>query len=432
MNILIWFIKFNITVIVIFAFYKFFLSKDTFFYFKRFFLLLIFVLSILLPLFNINKINNFVDEKNIFYVQSIDIQNNNNNNGLVVEKDSSKHYILNILQYCKKIYCIITIVLLINIFIQIISILKIIKKGKFEKFKNYTIYNINGIKSPFSFFKFMVLDKALHSKTEIEEIIIHEKVHIQQWHTIDIIISEIFCAIFWINPFIWLIKKEIKINLEFIADKKVVNSNIDITNYQYHLLRLSEYKSISKFTNNFNISPLKKRITMMNKSKTNRKAILKYALLLPLFALLLGSYNLLQADNKNLLTINSVLKETENQPIVEDTIKKQENFNRPQWTVPPEFPGNKDYLTFVKEHVKYPEEAKKDSIQGRVFVKVVFDKTGKITLVELARPVHPLLDSEAIRVVKLMPDWIPAKDADGNNIGGEMILPFYFRLDASK
>ncbi|MCQ5178192.1 hypothetical protein NE693_16470, partial [Faecalibacterium prausnitzii] len=83
-------------------------------------------------------------------------------------------------------------------------------------------------------------------------------------------LGEILCIFFWFNPVVWLLRKEIRQNLEFLADEQVVNSGYNRKNYQYHLLRLSHQSTAVPIVNNFNVSQLKKRIIMMNKKKTSR------------------------------------------------------------------------------------------------------------------------------------------------------------------
>ena len=119
----------------------------------------------------------------------------------------------------------------------------------------------------------------------------HEKTHVDQYHSLDVMVSELLCTLFWINPAMWLLKGEIRRNLEFLADKRVVNSGIDRKAYQYHLLRLSHPSAAAQIVNKFNVTPLKKRIMMMNKKRTSKMGLLKYALLFPVVALLVLSSN---------------------------------------------------------------------------------------------------------------------------------------------
>lgn len=108
-----------------------------------------------------------------------------------------------------------------------------------------------------------------------------------QWHSIDVIISELVCIFCWCNPFAWLMKREIRTNLEYMADARVLENGYDSKTYQYHLLGLSHQKAAVTIYNSFNVLPLKKRIKMMNKKRTKEIGRTKYLMFLPLAALLM-------------------------------------------------------------------------------------------------------------------------------------------------
>ena len=93
--------------------------------------------------------------------------------------------------------------------------------------------------APFSFFHWVFLNPEDYSDRERKEILTHEKTHVEQWHSVDMLLGEVLCILFWFNPFVWLLRRDIRQNLEFLADRKVVESGYDRKNYQYHLLRLS-------------------------------------------------------------------------------------------------------------------------------------------------------------------------------------------------
>lgn len=92
----------------------------------------------------------------------------------------------------------------------------------------------------------------------------------------------------------------------------------------------------------------------------------------------------------------------------------------------PQFPGGDDSLmSFLKTNLRYPPEAKLGWIQGRVFVGYLVDHTGKLKDIRVLSGVHPQLDDEALRVVHMMPDWIPGKIGD-TNVDVQYILPIEF------
>lgn len=94
----------------------------------------------------------------------------------------------------------------------------------------------------------------------------------------------------------------------------------------------------------------------------------------------------------------------------------------------PTFPGGEaELLKFIAENTKYPEIAKENGIQGRVFVQFVIDKNGNVTNVTIARGVDPYLDAEAIRVVKMLPKWTPGKQR-GKPVPVTFVVPINFKL----
>ena len=94
----------------------------------------------------------------------------------------------------------------------------------------------------------------------------------------------------------------------------------------------------------------------------------------------------------------------------------------------PKYPGGQAALfEFISKNVKYPDDAVKKKVEGKVFVTFVVDTDGKITDVSLMRKVFPSLDAEAIRVISAMPNWIPGKQK-GQVVRVKYTVPIMFRL----
>ena len=140
-----------------------------------------------------------------------------------------------------------------------------------------TIENI----APFSFFNTIVYNSALYTASELENILEHEKVHSEQNHTVDVLISRLFCIVFWFNPFIWWYKKAILQNLEFIADNEATKKISDKKAYQITLLKITTHENCVAITNHFYQSLIKKRIVMLNKNQSKKWNSWKYALVVP-------------------------------------------------------------------------------------------------------------------------------------------------------
>ena len=181
--------------------------------------------------------------------------------------------------------------LLLRMLVQLAVVCRLARRGRKVEWHGVRVLAVEGDNVPFSFFRWIFVQLGNHSEGELEEILAHEQAHVRQWHSLDVVVSELLCCLFWFNPAVWLAKRCVRQNLEFLADRAVVHSGFDRKNYQYHLLRLSYGVNIGQIVNNFNVSPLKKRIMMMNKKKSRHAGALKYALLLPMAGLLVLSAN---------------------------------------------------------------------------------------------------------------------------------------------
>ena len=111
---------------------------------------------------------------------------------------------------------------------------------------------------PFFFLSLDIHTPGIAYGTEISEIITHEETHARQYHSADVLISEFMCIFCWFNPFIWLMKREVRGNLEYMADHRVLETGHDSKSYQYHLLGLAHHKAAANLSNSFNVLPLKK------------------------------------------------------------------------------------------------------------------------------------------------------------------------------
>ena len=135
----------------------------------------------------------------------------------------------------------------------------------------------------FSWGKYIVISAADYSQ-QSEEILLHETMHLRNHHTLDLLFMQIFLLVYWFNPVVWLLKRELQEVHEFEADNGVINTGIDATKYQLLLVKKAVGTRLYSMANGFNHSKLKKRITMMLKERTNRWARLKLLLAVPVMA----------------------------------------------------------------------------------------------------------------------------------------------------
>ena len=186
------------------------------------------------------------------------------------------------------------LLLLCKLIVQLISIFKLFKTSNPLIIKGRSIQHLEVDISPFSFFSYIFLNVNQHSESDLSEIIAHEYAHVKQGHSYDVMLGEVFCAVFWMNPFAWILRKFLKQNLEFLTDKTVLDSGFNARSYQLNLLKIKGL-NISTMTNSFNLSDLKLRILMMNRKRSSKLHLVKYFFLIPLGAMLILVFNISKA-----------------------------------------------------------------------------------------------------------------------------------------
>ena len=275
--------------------------------------------------------------------------------------------------------------------------------------------------APFSFFRLIFVCPPAHQPDELNEILAHEQTHARQGHSADVMVAELMCALCWFNPAAWLLKREVRNNLEYLADRHVLARGFDPRTYQYHLLGLTYPKAAANLYNNFNVLPLKKRILMMNKRKSKSIGRMKYLLFIPLATLLAAACTGTDADKSNTANEQPAPPVATQAPAPE---KKVLDISE----VPPEFPGGTDSLMrYIFDNLKYPVTAQENSIQGRVICQFIVTDEGAVDSVKVVRGVSPELDQEAMRVIKAMPKWKPGVQ-DGQNVSVRFTMPIVFKL----
>lgn len=424
-----YFIKVNIAFVLFYGFYRLFFSKDTFFKLRRFILLSFFLLALAYPLMNFQE---WVKEQepmaDVILMYSAVMPE------VVIEQPAAgTDWKSLFLLIGENLYFIVIGLLFIRFLIQLGSIawLRCIS-GK-ETVLDTDVYVLTKPAGPFSFFHWIFLSPGSHSDKELNEILMHENTHVSQWHSIDVIISEFICMICWFNPFAWLLKREVRNNLEYLADHTVLESGCDTKAYQYHLLGLAHqpHKAAANLYNNFNVLHLKNRISMMNRKRSRAIGRTKYLIFLPLVAILmlLSNIEAVARITKDMAQTAIVNEDKTEQVIVKDTIASQAS--EQIYTMVddmPRFPGGDDELVkFLARNAKYPVKAIENKVQGAVVASFIINKDGSINDVRVVRSVDPLLDNEAIRVIKSMPAWTPGK-IKGVAVAVRYTVPVTFKM----
>ncbi len=262
--------------------YKIFLQRETFFESNRWFLLSGLVLAFIVPLIVITTYTT---------IDTSQYQMVNSTIGIPPVEDVTPNNSLSIYDILINLYFAGVIFFLGRFIIQFSSLVLLLLKNEKIKEGNYTFITTNSNASPFSFFKWIVYNPTQFNKDELQQIITHETIHARQLHSIDILLTQIASIICWFNPVIWLYKKELQQNLEFIADQNTQQQYNCKKSYQHLLLKTSVPNYQIALTNNFYNSLIKKRIVMLHKNRSQNRNQWKFALMIPVLALFLMSFN---------------------------------------------------------------------------------------------------------------------------------------------
>ncbi len=416
----IYLLKVNVGITLFYAFYKLFCQRDTFFQWRRYALLSFLGISFLYPLIDIQ---NWVKEQPAMNELADYYATWMMDEAIVVTPTvTDAPQLPSLMTIGMYIYLVGVIALSLRFFVQLLSICRMRWSGKSVYLNGQRIISLPSETNPFSFFDWIFIYLPQLDRESQDEILTHEQAHARQWHSLDVIISEIINIICWFNPFSWLLKTEIRLNLEYLADNQVTETMNDCKQYQYHLLGLAHTKKETGLCNNFNVSHLKRRIIMMNKKRTRTAGRIKYALFAPLAAALLLASNI------------SCVSTEKNEEELSATSEESRAIKAPEGEVfqvveeMPEFPGGMgECMKFIGKNIKYPAEAIEKGIQGRVIIQMVVTKEGDIAEAKVVRSIDPLLDAEALRVINSMPKWKPGKQK-GEAVNVKYTIPVMFRL----
>jgi hypothetical protein len=169
---------------------------------------------------------------------------------------------------------------------QLVSLMRLRRRARPVRVQGQRIWVPDVPAQPFSFFGWIFLNPARYSEPELDEILRHEAVHVRQGHSVDVLATELMTIAFWFNPVAWLFRVYLKQNLEFLADRTVLQSGLDARRYQFSLLKWGGVPVPSPVANGFSVPQLKNRIRQINTPDSARWRVLKFGLVLPLVGVL--------------------------------------------------------------------------------------------------------------------------------------------------
>ena len=504
-------LTFLATMVLYFA-YKLLFRNSNRFQLNRIILLTISVFAFALPFIRINlegqhfqEMTSFKEEMDVIFYSDA-----------VIEETPVEASTLSVTDIISYIYIIGVVFLLMKFVYNIVKIYKIKAGKKIETIDDVNFIYTNESHIPFSFLKNIYIPKD-----NLDAMIIkHEMSHVKNYHSVDVILMEIMIAFQWFNPFIRMIKNELKSNHEFIADSEAIKDEDEKSNYMMLLLQQCTADDFSTIANNFSFLLTKKRISMITKNQKVKGSVIKVLLTLPVFALLIllntqcdnvkpnedkqqtpavenkaegevgnlagriifsdekpfpcanvalekdgkvvysvtadenGNYEFksIPAGTYNLKTFyegyTTMIIEGFNIPankfafqnlyLLKQDDADETSSQKPQVTqdtiyrvteVMPEYPGGpNEMMKYLQENIKYPQSAKDNKIEGRVFVTFVVEKDGSISNAAVLRGIDKECDAEALRVVSSMPKWNPGQQ-DGKNVRTQFTIPIIYKFN---
>lgn len=439
---LIYQIKVGLCLIAFYLLWKLLLSRETFHRFNRVALLVVMALALVLPWIRFSLVASSPVTEGMVMLEDLIVTPS----GVVQPQQASQPW--NVMNIATLVYFVGMAAVLAWLLLSRWSLHRLLKKGREESLPDgVTLHVLPEEIAPFSYFKHIVISEQDY-RDNPQEILTHEKAHIDLRHSLDVVFTSVVTLFQWWNPAAWLLCRELRQVHEYEADEAVLQEGIDARQYQLLLIRKSVGNQLFSMANNFNYQSLKKRIRMMTINKSSRWKQLRALAAVPVIALALLAFANPTIDAATVVAEQpaSVAPTNIDQPAqpemtpvaVEKTVNEQAPEPSAQDTKVyetveqlPEFPGGMEaMIKFLSENVKYPAQAVKDKIEGRVLVQFIVEKTGQIGEVKVARSVSEELDAEAVRVVKSMPNFTPGRQ-DGKAVAVWYTLPIMFKLQGT-
>ena len=400
-------LKSSVFLVLFYLFYRMLLSKETFHRFNRWALLGITALSFILPLIELDLQAPSEMNQAIWNLEDLILAGSVVETTETLRNTANYGVIVMLFLYLAGILCFWA--KHIFSFIQMFRLIRNEKRKELEDGIQLIIH-----KQPvaaFSWMHYIVLSEEDYNENG-EVIITHEKAHIHNRHSWDLIAMDICLSLQWFNPAAWLTKQELQNIHEFEADEWVINQGIDAKRYQLLLIKKAVGTRLYSMANSFNHSNLKRRITMMVKRKSNPWARTKYVFVLPLAAIAVAAFarpevssELNEISNVKVSDLSAIIGHDESDNIPSESVSKflQSDEN-------PVFPGGEQaFFKYMAKNVKYPVIASENGIEGTVSVGFMVKKNGEIDQVKIVKGVDPSLDKEALRIIKTMPKWTSGK-----------------------
>jgi len=426
----------NISITIFFVVYLILYRKDSNFAGRRFFLLFAMAFSFLIPLIRFEFMNpeNVIFESTYIF-EGISISELS---GLSTTAGGSA---LKLPLLLLTLYVIVTLFLLAKLLLNIFRILRTAVFAERITISGRQVCISSDLHAS-SFFNHIFIAPEKVDDNQLTYILEHETGHVGLIHSFDRILVEIMVSLAWMNPLVWKLKRSVVANNEYQADNRVIDQGNNQIEYQLSIL--NQFIGSASISNKYS-NQIKNRITMLNK-KYKKGSAWKNLMLFPVSIMLLLFIGCGHEAGTEALT--------ENEKMIDDVFYVVEEM--PKW------PGEDDFTMavrkFIATNLKYPEEAHKNKVEGKIFVQFMVTKTGKVivpdpsmlppvkdendnigeVIVVAFRPLDKtdgmpdnkyiqLLKNEGVRVIELMPELVPGKQR-GQEVNVLFTMPIIFKL----
>lgn len=289
--------------IIFWIFYQLFLRKNTFFNWNRVYLLFGLLSIFIIPFV---KIPIEVEIPSGLTLANETAYQIKNQTAQAIAHDFIPKSIMGI-------YWVGIFLMFLNMLVQIFSLKKVIQNASIHRYGNITYRESSQPISAFSFFKFIIINDDTCTESEKNYLLVHESIHANQWHSIDILLSHFLVMLQWFNPFAWMIKKTIATNLEYIADRETQKIIGKEREYQEFLFKTSIPNMTYSLSNSFHTSFIKNRIKMLHTNPSKPIQKWKFFFVIPILALFIYSFNRVeipidQVENYNPVELTLIIE----------------------------------------------------------------------------------------------------------------------------
>jgi TonB family protein len=410
-------IEVHICWMLFYAFYKMSISRETYFFVNRWYLLTTLILGLLLPFVKLSQGGiHGLREMGHYVLPVVEVGN--------VLPSATTVFTTDFFWF---IYWAGAILWMTWVFMGLTRLYGIYMRSNIERRKGYSLVWVEEDIAPFSFFSLVFVSRTHYlMDQEGQSLLRHELNHVKSWHSADKLLVTLIQVFFWFSPLVWMYKKSLADVHEFEADAHTVKS-CGLTPYGELLIKYATRPAmtIPAMVNPFIQTQLNRRFKMLVRKPSNQLSLMKYLLAIPV--LLLSIFVLSCKDN--ILIKDS---QEDGKSILVDLSRYQDEadtvYNK-VYIMPQYKSGDKDLMTYIANNIRYPKEAREAGIQGTVVVQFVIEADGMISNPTIVKSVDESCDNEALRVVNEMEGWSPGRLEDNTAVAVKYTLPIKFRLE---